>query len=127
LFPLFQEKTMSEEIKSEVPEAEASPSGAEASATASSSQSGAIREGASDAADAVARIIPAAGEYLSKGIYGVCYCAAYAVVFSALTVASVFSSESAAARGVHDGARDARKAVAREEHIIEAQPEGGVT
>lgn len=118
---------MSEEIKSELPEQEGFASEGQADSDPSARVTEAMREGASDAAKAANRILPAAGEYLSRGVYGACYYATYGVVFSALTLAKIVPGSSAVSRGVHDGASDARKAVqepAEHAPAVDVQPEG---
>ena len=117
---------MSEEFKSEVQESERGAAAAESGAAASTSLTRAIREGASDAANAASRIVPNVAKYLSKGVYGACYYTTFGVVFGALTVSKLLPSNGAAVHGIEDGARDARKAV-ETGHPVEAQPQASAS
>jgi hypothetical protein len=67
----------------------------------------AVEEGVADAKEATAVILPALGESISKAVYGGCYHAAYYVTFGALAIARLIPADSAAARGLHDGAETA--------------------
>lgn len=64
----------------------------------------AVEEGVADAREVTADVLPALGESISKAIYGSCYQAAYYVTFGALAIARLIPSDSAVARGLHDGA-----------------------
>jgi hypothetical protein len=80
-----------------------------------------IAKGAADAAEAARRLVPAAGEYLSKGAYGTAYYAAYGVVFTAVAVSRSIPMLAPVARGLHDGSEAAIKAYEEEPS---ATPEG---
>ena len=67
----------------------------------------AIEQGVADARQAAAEAAPVVTDYVAKALYGTCYYSAYAVTFSALLLGKLIPSESAVARGLHDGAETA--------------------
>jgi hypothetical protein len=83
----------------------------------------AIREGASDAREAVAGFFPAIGNAIHKGVYNGFYYATYGVVFSALVVGRLIPSNNAMGEGVHDGFEAAKKDFAEREAAAQAAPE----
>lgn len=69
----------------------------------------AIEQGVADAKEAAAEAAPVVTDYVAKALYGTCYYSAYAVTFSALLLGKLIPSESAMARGLHDGAESATR------------------
>jgi len=69
----------------------------------------AIEQGVADGKQAAADAAPVVSDYVAKALYGTCYYSAYAVTFSALLLAKLIPSESAMARGLHDGAETASR------------------
>jgi hypothetical protein len=68
---------------------------------------GGIARGASDATEAVGRLLPAVGEYINRGIYGTSYYAAYGVVLAAVAISRSIPLPGPLARGLHEGAEAA--------------------
>lgn len=87
----------------------------------------AIKQGVADAKQAAAEAAPVVTDYVAKALYGTCYYSAYAVTFSALLLAKLIPSESAVARGLHDGADTATREfkVQEEQRARRAAAESG--
>lgn len=79
--------------------------------------SDAIREGREDARTKAAKLFPALGGLLHKGIYNGVYCVSYGVVFGSLVIGGLIPTHSAVAEGLRDGAK-----AAREDFETEASP-----
>ena len=62
-----------------------------------------IASGAADAAEAAGRLLPAAGEYFNRGVYGTAYYGAYGVVLAAVAVGRSIPMPAPLARGLHEG------------------------
>jgi hypothetical protein len=82
----------------------------------------AARRGAADAREAVGRTWPATGRFVSRLVYTTCYATAYGVVFPTLLLARSVPPNSAAAKGLNDGAAAAHQKV---EALCEKAPENG--
>jgi len=70
---------------------------------------GAFGQGAADAAEAAATVLPMLGKWVSRSVYGACYYAAYGAVFTALAVSRALPPEGAVLKGFQDGAAAARR------------------
>ncbi|MBX9788943.1 MAG: hypothetical protein K2Y37_08495 [Pirellulales bacterium] len=73
-------------------------------AAAMSSAAEALKDGASDAAKAVQRIVPQGKVSLSKAAYSCCYFLSYGVAFPTLFVTSLLPTNNPLSNGLHDGA-----------------------
>jgi hypothetical protein len=71
----------------------------------------AARDGASDAQERVAELMPAIGGFLSRLTYTTCYAVSYGVVFPTLLAARTVPRDNALVHGLVDGARAAREAL----------------
>lgn len=87
----------------------------------------AIDQGVADGKQAAAEAAPVVTDYLAKALYGACYYSAYGVTFGALLIANMIPSESAVARGLHDGAETASREfkVQEEQRARRAEAESG--
>ena len=88
---------------------------------ASSFYSG-ILDGIGDAVKAVEQFMPAAGSYISKGVYQAGYYTSYGVVFGASMLARMIPLPDPLAQGVHDGAEAALGSAEKTHHTDEAEP-----
>ncbi|MEZ0295446.1 MAG: hypothetical protein ACAI35_03220 [Candidatus Methylacidiphilales bacterium] len=75
-----------------------------------SSAASAIKTGASDAKDAVARAIPATTQAVSKAVYSTFYYVSYGVVYTSLFVKNYIPLENPIGYGITDGAAAAAEA-----------------
>jgi hypothetical protein len=73
-------------------------------AAAMSSAAEALKDGASDAAKAVQRIVPQGKASLSKAAYSSCYFLSYGVAFPTLFVTSMLPRNNPLSNGLYDGA-----------------------
>ncbi|MGD9647357.1 MAG: hypothetical protein AB7U73_16710 [Pirellulales bacterium] len=73
-------------------------------AAAMSSAADALKDGASDAAKAVQRMVPQGKVSLSKVAYSTCYFVSYGVAFPALFVTSMLPKNNPLSNGLYDGA-----------------------
>ena len=67
----------------------------------------AMVDGASDARQRVAELVPATGALLSQTLYGGCYCVSYGVVFPTVLLASLLPTNNILGKGFSDGANAA--------------------
>jgi hypothetical protein len=81
-----------------------------------------ILEGVADAAKAAGQLIPAAGSYVSKGVYQAGYYTSYGVVFGATLLARLIPLPNPLAHGVHDGAEAALDSAEKPHHTDKAAP-----
>ena len=80
-------------------------------AKAMSDAAGAVRSGASDAAESARRLAPKAARVVSQTVYSTCYYFSYGVVFPTMFVVSFIPKNNALVHGLVDGARAASDAV----------------
>jgi hypothetical protein len=85
----------------------------------------AAKEGASDAQERVAEMMPAIGGFLSRLTYTTCYAVSYGVVFPTLLVARAVPKDNALVHGLVDGARAAREAIEGRQHESAPRSAGG--
>jgi hypothetical protein len=67
----------------------------------------AAREGATDARETASRVLPVAGNWLSKAAYKTSYAVSYGVVFPSVLLAKSVPQDNALVHGLIDGARAA--------------------
>lgn len=67
----------------------------------------AMVDGASDARQRVAELVPATGALLTQTLYGGCYCISYTVVFPTVLIASLFPRNNVLGEGFSAGAQAA--------------------
>ena len=84
---------------------------------------GGFRQGATDAADAAATVLPVAARWVSRGVYGACYMAGYGAVFGALTLSRLLPADGAVLHGLRDGGAAARQDL--EGHLAGTRVVGG--
>jgi hypothetical protein len=68
-----------------------------------------IKEGAAAARQAATKIVSAPSRLFDSALYGASYGIAYGAVFTSLVIAKMLPANSLVAKGLHEGAKVARK------------------